>query len=337
MNLFQIPNSPNWYFYAFLNGKRIRKSTKTADRKLAEQIADKYLKKYERAGTAESNIKLSAWCDLYVKHLTDSRKAENTILLYRRALKGFLDFIGDLPVNNYRREHLENYKDHRRAKWQATTVNLEIRAIKTAFNRAVDLNILEVNPFDRVKQFTVPKSQKRKFLTEEEIARLLKKTEHTELGSFIRLCLFTGCRSMSALALRWENIDFGLRTITFRNKPDNSENYTVPMNQDVFDLLSSLDKVDPIFPYTRSWTTHAVKKIFRKLKFPENLIQHSLRHTFASHLAMKGISMKILADLLGQSRERTAELYSHLDSTTLQKAVSLLNFGLLTSQLDEEE
>ena len=55
---------------------------------------------------------------------------------------------------------------------------------------------------------------------------------------------------------------------------------------------------------------------------------HTLRHTFASDLVMKGIDLKTVADLLGHATTAMTERYSHLSKEHRQMAVELLPKGL---------
>ena len=52
---------------------------------------------------------------------------------------------------------------------------------------------------------------------------------------------------------------------------------------------------------------------------------HILRHTFASHLAIAGISLKAIQELLGQSSIQVTMRYAHLLPSSLASAVEVLN------------
>lgn len=51
---------------------------------------------------------------------------------------------------------------------------------------------------------------------------------------------------------------------------------------------------------------------------------HSLRHTFGSHLAMRGIPMIALQQLLDHSSLSTTMIYAHLSPSTVTDAIKLL-------------
>jgi integrase len=52
---------------------------------------------------------------------------------------------------------------------------------------------------------------------------------------------------------------------------------------------------------------------------------HKLRHTFCSHLAMKGAPVKAIQELAGHSSLSTTLRYMHLSPSTLDAAIALLN------------
>jgi hypothetical protein len=58
-----------------------------------------------------------------------------------------------------------------------------------------------------------------------------------------------------------------------------------------------------------------------------NLGSHVLRHTFCSHLAMRGAAPKAIQELVGQSPLSMTLRYMHLAPSALCEATGLLNFG----------
>ena len=60
--------------------------------------------------------------------------------------------------------------------------------------------------------------------------------------------------------------------------------------------------------------------------FPDVTKIHSLRHTFASHLVMKGVDLATVKKLMGHSDINTTMIYSHLTESHVNKAVEKLMF-----------
>ncbi len=83
--------------------------------------------------------------------------------------------------------------------------------------------------------------------------------------------------------------------------------------------------VGKVFPYWHMDTiSHYFKKFAKKAGINARL--HDLRHTFASHLALKGETLRTIQDLLGHSDIRTTLQYSHLTIGHLREAANKLDF-----------
>jgi site-specific recombinase XerD len=52
---------------------------------------------------------------------------------------------------------------------------------------------------------------------------------------------------------------------------------------------------------------------------------HTLRHTFASHLVMRGVPLTAVQLLMGHSTITTTMRYAHLAPSTLRAAIDMLN------------
>jgi len=54
---------------------------------------------------------------------------------------------------------------------------------------------------------------------------------------------------------------------------------------------------------------------------------HTFRHTYASHLAMKGVPLNTIGALLGHEDSRTTKIYAHLSKSHLKEMTDRLSFG----------
>ncbi len=67
-----------------------------------------------------------------------------------------------------------------------------------------------------------------------------------------------------------------------------------------------------------------LKKAVRESGLNDNIHFHTLRHSFASRLIQKGVSVFVVKELLGHEDIKTTQIYSHLKTENLSEAVNLL-------------
>ncbi len=66
------------------------------------------------------------------------------------------------------------------------------------------------------------------------------------------------------------------------------------------------------------------KEAIRLAKLDDKIHFHTLRHSFASLLVQRGVSLYVLKELLGHEDLTTTQIYSHLQQQNLKGAVNLI-------------
>jgi len=77
--------------------------------------------------------------------------------------------------------------------------------------------------------------------------------------------------------------------------------------------------------FTGDYISKTFKDACKKAGIDKSIHFHSLRHSFASHLVQRGVSLYTIKELLGHSSISTTEIYSHLNIDSLRDAVERLN------------
>ena len=76
-------------------------------------------------------------------------------------------------------------------------------------------------------------------------------------------------------------------------------------------------------PFTRQMVQSRVKRASRRANVRDGV--HILRHTFCSHLAMRGAPARAIQELAGHSELQMTQRYMHLSPAALDAAIQLLD------------
>lgn len=139
--------------------------------------------------------------------------------------------------------------------------------------------------------------------------------------------------------LEWKDIDFNRRKIkigvkeAWRPKTDERQ---IPINNGLFGLLKKHKEKNKkgslVFhdgkgsPIENNRLRKRLMRLTKRCGFPEVTKLHTLRHTFASHLVMKGVDLPTVKKLMGHADIETTMIYSHLTDEHVDKAVEKLEF-----------
>lgn len=319
-----------WFVDFRYNGKRYRVSTQTGDRKLAELFLKDIEVRVAKNRFDFDDFKKVSLTEFFDKYLEYSRatKAENSYLLDRHSQTVFLTFAGDISLHNVTHGMIEEFKLDRLGDVKPASVNAELRHLKSMFQTAVEWGKTKKNPFSRVKQVRIKNNNLPAFFTKEQVTSLLETIPDGMFKDLVLVYLYTGMRRGEALKLTWKDIDLDSRAITI-NETKSGNNRVVPINKQLYGLLSSMDQNGScLFDCSKWHVTHKFKDYLKKTGIEEvqNLTVHSLRHTFASHLVMDGVDLYTVAKLLGHSSVAVTQMYAHLTPDYLKKSVERLKF-----------
>lgn len=147
---------------------------------------------------------------------------------YRHLVRRHLfPVFGDQPLCDIKRQHIQGFVTEKMI-WQKFSwkTSLHLRnLVSKIFTTAVDWEYVPANPASGVKLPPRPLRQPLRFLTVEEVTRLLEALE--EPGrTLVLTAVLTGMRVGELLALRWRNVDFEHKVIRVREAVYEGHNST---------------------------------------------------------------------------------------------------------------
>ncbi len=200
-------------------------------------------------------------------------------------------------------------------------------------NKMVRDGKLERNPFARVVLPKVSKGRLR-FVSLKEEQRLLNVLGPT-YAPWARLAILTGLRLGEQIRLQWNDVDLEQGLVTLPQTKAGEVQY-VPLNAEAQSIFRTLQitHMDQggwglwVFP-SKTRATHLDQRNFYARVFVPavkkaglaGVTWHTLRHTFASRLAMSGQNEGTIAALLRHSTTALVKRYAHLSPSHLKTAV----------------
>lgn len=156
------------------------------------------------------------------------------------------------------------------------------------------------------------------------------------LTPMVVLTLNTGVRPTELFLLRWSVIDWQAKTMTVEWWTSKGrKTRRLALNTDALRTIKQWRAQSPktkdgdlIFPARReqpyseapsSWDTIVEDAKLKHFRW------YDLRHTFASKLVQRGISLYVVKDLMGHASIKTTERYAHLAPSQGRAAVNTLN------------
>ncbi len=332
-----VKRGETWWMSFVYEGRQVRRSTGTSDKRLAEAILGKIRAQIVEGRFFEKPKEEShTFEELMERYLTEhaARRANRQREQY--CVNNLKGFFGNPQLCQVTPKQIVTYKNKRFADGvKPATINRELTTLKKAFNLARrEWEWCDDNPVCRVSMERENNTRDR-WLTAEEEMRLV----NAALPWFREVVIFalnTGMRMGEITALTWAGVDLFRRTVTvFRSK--NGERRTIPINQTVLVLLkhkhSKRDNTTDLVFTSQAGTALDGANIRRALAsaLKTSKIQdfhfHDLRHTCATRMVQAGVDLYKVQRILGHKSPIMTQRYAHHYPESLRDGVEALEAG----------
>ena len=355
MPLYRQPGCSNWYVRLTVYGRKVRRTTGTADYKEAQAI-EAALRVSLRA--REGRKALTRMAEDIFPEKTQGVPLSRLEAYYNEAAEATGYKVGETTARMRRSAMLRLTAWAKRAGVRMVSeVTVEVSGafldeieatVKTRRNIAGELSsawrvlasrgFVEDNPWGAVKPQTAPAQAKHgRAFTDEEIAAILKACPTVANGDewrdMVQVALHTGLRLTDTLNLTPEAADW--RKMELRVAPTKTRRHgievRIPMHEAVVEVFKRRKGPGLLFPgaevecrsHRRQPFADLLKVAGITAKPGEKLTFHCLRHTFATRLAEAGVPEDVRMQLCGHTVVETARIYNH-DTSQARLAVLAL-------------
>ncbi|PYF07570.1 tyrosine-type recombinase/integrase [Ureibacillus chungkukjangi] len=249
------------------------------------------------------------------------RLTKKTLKGYILAVNQFLDH-SNVPLAQISKRDIRNWLKYLMENgYGPSTINGKLAALKTFFKYCWEERIIQKNPAKDIlsikRNETLPR-----YLEHEQLARLRRLKDVTlKERAIIETLYATGVRISELMVMNKDDINWSERSIMIRKGKGKKERIVL-FNQECAHYLKTYlaSRTDDL-PYVflnvaetnriyDKWIGTQFRSYSEKLGF--KVAPHILRHTFAAHLAQKGMQLEGIQMLLGHEKHHTTHSYARL-------------------------
>lgn len=272
----------------------------------------------------------------YLEYCTYRKELDTkTIKAYRIDLTQFFSYVHS---NEPEKEAIEQYITELHKKYKQKTIKRKIASIKAFYSYLEEEELVEQNPFRKIKVKFKETIILPRIIPREEIEQLLNyiyasisslsgiQYKHTlRDASVIEVFFATGARVYEISNIRAENINLNSGLIRIMGK-GRKERYIQISNTAVLDILRKYyEENEPEIKksgyffinnrgkrYTEQSIRLMLKKYTLKAGIQRKITPHMFRHSFATYLIEEGVDVSCVQQILGHSSIKTTQIYIHV-------------------------
>jgi integrase len=257
--------------------------------------------------------------------------------------------LGMRKLDAISNEDVQKVKNHVHDR-APTTVNTILTTLSVILKVAVEWDVIGSMPCT-IKLLRVPPAEA-DFHDFDEYERLVESSKAIGVNAHLVVLLGgdAGFRCGEMIALEWVDVDFSKRMLHVKRSdwrghvtvPKGGRSRRIPMTARLVATLHSHRHLrgarvlceDDGRPLTKRVIQRLVERASRKANLAKRGV-HIMRHSFCSHLAMRGAPAKAIQELAGHRDLATTQRYMHLSPAAVEGAIRLLEQPAPVSQFGD--
>jgi site-specific recombinase XerD len=245
-----------------------------------------------------------------------------TINTYRSALHSFSKFVGNIDVSELSVRLVDRYADSLPLTYSEKTLRNKLTPIRSFFSYLYAKDITNIRP-EKIDLPTVTEIEAN-FLDNEEQERLIAACKDVREEALILCFLRSGLRVSELIDAHLD--DLHNRSLVVRNGKGRKPRITF-IAQDADEAIkayhATLHPQTYLFPsatghkISRQYIHRTVRECAQRAGLTKKVSCHTLRHTFATNLLMRGARVEDVQPMMGHTNIRTTMIYMHFTNDYL--------------------
>ena len=274
---------------------------------------------------------------IYVKE--SKKMSENTVVSYRRDLKGMLSYFEKQGIESLEKVTSTNINSYilfleKNGKSPAS-ISRSISSMRAYFRYLLIHGVIKGEPTEKI---TMPKVEKKvpSVITAGQIEDIIKVANGSDPKSIrdramLELLYATGMRVSELISLNVDDINLQLSYVICRNA---KKERVIPFGNKAKQSLSKyLSKARPALmqdnnmflfvncfgkQMSRQGFWKIIKEYANKAGIKEEISPHTIRHSFGAHLIGNGADVKSVQQMMGHVDIASTEVYRRMESENLR-------------------
>jgi len=333
-----------------ITGEHVRKTLYGTTKTEARRKMKEAQQRVEGGGPVrDSSATMAAWLTEWRSGaLEASSRADTTKNTYKTLSRKHIEPapFGAITLDRLKPSDIDRLIiELRKKKLSASTIRQAYTVLRISLADAKRDGLVARNVAESVPRPKVPKKEAR-FLTAEEVARLLDAAKGSRYHDLLAFIAATGVRKSEALSTKWADIDMRAATYKVPGTKSDASKRQLHLSPALVTMLKRHKKVQAQerlhagnqwqrtgYVFTTELgtridarnTLRAIDAAAKKAKL-DGVCVHTLRHSAATAMLENGVNLKAVSALLGHSDiATTANLYGHMTDDQARKAMDGLS------------